>query len=303
MKKNWFVYFGIFIGILFIFLSWGLKSDFMVEKNVAKVYSRFENLAKDTTGVPGQTYESIIKDYYTILKQHPKSPATQTVPLLIGKVYILQKDYETARRVLEQVAVKQADNPELAAEAVSMIAKTYELEDHWPKAKATYERIIKDYALTGVGLSTPVYVANYYQGKNDFNETMEAYNQAIDFYRQVAEAHSNSTIEFDALRFLANCYFAQNRWLEGVQTLGQILMKYPSSNHLTIQRANLIIKTINAAAITQLKDPDVAIHIYQKFMDAYPEHPMNKALVSVIESLNNAKENEKGSALQNIPQH
>jgi len=289
MKRSVILYAIILMGIYGVLSLLDLNSDYVVERKLWHINRKFLDVAKDPKAVPPQTFEALANEYKRIIRQHSKSRAIAGVYVVLGRIYIMKGDLSQARDVLGEITKLYPDYRELSAEAISLIAKTYELENNWAKARELYQKIIQEYPRTETGLSTPLYMANYYQTQNDFRSTMKAYAQAIDFYQKLITEQEHSTVEFNSLRYLANCYVAQNRWMEAIETLKQILIDYPEPQYLTVQRAELIIKTINAIVVNQLKNSDIAADIYKEFMVKYPQHPLNKTLKVVLDRL---KENK-----------
>ncbi|MFA5087610.1 MAG: tetratricopeptide repeat protein [Candidatus Omnitrophota bacterium] len=284
MRKNLLIYAAILAG-LFIFLSiLDLKGDYVVEQKLWKVNRLYAEVAKDPNAVSGKTFDQLAKKYQRIINQYPKSDVVQGAYLLLGEVYLLKKDYKTAREKFESVVVKYPDNKELAAEAKARVGRSYELENKWPEALKVYRSIIKEYPLTNVGMSTPLFLAGHYKNKNDYQNAMQAYAEAIQFYRNLANQNPDTVFGFNALRFLANCYLDQNRWKEAVDVLGETLISYAHSSLLNVPRADLMIKTINMIAAFQLKDNDVAVNVYRKFIDKYPAHPLSSYLQKMIDA-------------------
>ena len=70
-----------------------------------------------------------------------------------------------------------------------------------------------------------------------------------------------------------------------MDTLGHVLLRYGSLGGLTANRASILLKTINAVSIIQLKDYDRPLRIYQRFMEENPDHRLNKLLAEIIDEL------------------
>ena len=108
-------------------------------------------------------------------------------------------------------------------------------------------------------------------------------------------------IEFNALRFLATTYFKQKEWSKGVETLEKVLLEYPDRQYLTVQRAEVIIKTINTVSLTQLQDYNVPLKIYEGFIARNASHPLNSVLKEMIKGLKKLQEKNIRLRLPNDP--
>ena len=284
MKKTLVVLTSILVG-LFILLSVIDKSEYTIERKLWLIQKKFDRLIQDPKSVPDVEFDNIINQYKKVIKQYPSSSLTPKIPLQIGRIYTYKKDYQKAREIFGEIVKKYSQDPELCAEATANVGWTYELEKDWPPALATYEKIIAQYPLTETGMNTPVYIASYYERNNDAAQAGTAYQKAISFYKKVSAEYPNSGYDFAALRILSSSYFSLQEWEKGIKTLGKILVNYPTKEYLNAQRADLIIKTINTIAITQLQNYDIPMDIYQEFVEKHPKHPLAKVLKQIISQL------------------
>lgn len=283
------LYLAVLAAAFIVFSLFDINGDYVVERKIWKINHKYSGVIKNHETASPQVLEQVVKEYRGVIRQYGRSKAIPGVYLVLARIYLLKGDLDKAREIAGELLKRFPDYRELCAEAASLVAKTYEADKDWPRAKEIYQKVIAEYPTTSVGLVTPLYIANYYQVQNDFTNTMASYARAVDFYKGIIAANPNSSLEFESLRYLANCYVVQNRWAEAVDVLKQVLMKYPSEKYLTVQRAELIIKTINTIVATQIKDYDVALKIYQEFIDRYPKHPLSKTLRAIIARLQELK--------------
>lgn len=290
MKKTLITYITVLVVLFVVFSVLGTKGEYAVERKVWKLHKQYADIRKDPNVIPDKTFEKIIKGYQKIIDQYPQSRLTQGIHFIIGRVYLLKKDYTTARAKFNEIVGLYPQNPETQAQAFAAVGQSYELEKNWPEAAKIYEQILKDYPLTQTGLGIPIYLANHHKNTNDYQKTMEAYERAIVHYAGVASKNADSFIEFNALRYLANCYLEQKRWTEAINTLGTILEKYADAQHMNVQTADTIIKTINVVSSYQLKDYDAAINIYKNIINKKSDHPLNAYLQKMIDAFSQLKE-------------
>ncbi len=296
MKKTLIIYIVI-LSVIFVILSFlGIKGEYAVEKKVWKLHKQYADILKDPNVIPDKTFEKVIRGYQRIIEQHPQSRLTQGIHFIIGRVYLLKKEYTTARAKFNEIVGLYPENQETQAQAFAAIGQSHELEKNWPEASKTYEQILKNYPLTPTGLGIPVYLANHHKKTNDYQKTMEAYERAVAHYASVAAQNPDSHIEYNALRYLANCYLEQKRWSEAINTLGKILEKYADAQHMNVKTADTIIKTINVVSSYQLKDYDAAINIYKNIISKKKDHPLNAYLQKMIDAFSQLK--EKGVQLE-----
>lgn len=289
MKKLIIFYCSILLGLFFILSTLDRKGDYVIEQKIWKLSQQQVDIFKDPLVVPEKAYEELISEYQKIINRYHYSHLTPRLYIRLGEIYILKKDYETARTIFQGIIDQYPQNRDLAAEALFHIGKTYEITQNWTEAKRIYDALRKEYPLTDVGLNIPVYIANYYRLHNDSAKLTEAYQSAVSHYIKIASEHDNTRIGMNALRHLSNCYLDQGRWNEAMGVLGNIIEKYAATGHLTIKNTDMIIKTINMVAAYRLKDYDAAIRLYQGIIQRNPQHPLEGYLTKVIDAFNQLK--------------
>ncbi len=290
MKKTLIAYAVILAGIFITLSSLDSQSDYAIEQKVWKVHKQYFDIIKDPNVIPEQTFEDVIAGYQKIIDKYPQSRLTEGLRFLVGRVYFLKKDYETARKKFYEIIEIYPQKKELHAEAMAAVAKTYEVQDNWPQAYKIYDQILKSYPLTPAALGIPIYIANYHKSLNDYQQTVDAYEKAIVYYRKIASENPASPAGYNALRYLSNCYLDQKHWTEAINTLGEILQKYAHGEYMTAKTADTIIKTINIVSTYQLKDYDAAVHIYRGIIEQNPGHPLNAHFQKMIDAFNQLKE-------------
>lgn len=289
MKKILLIYVAVLAGLFAVFSLLGTNSEYAVEQRVWKVQKEYLDILKDPKVIPEQTFQGVIRKYERIITRHPDSRLTPGLRMLVGNVYSLKKDYETARRKFNEIIGLYPDNKELQAQALAAIGRTFEAQGDWPQAKKTYDRILMDYTLTQTGLGVPMYLVNHYKEQKDDQKTMEAYGRAVAHYDAVAAQNPDSAAEYAALRYLGNCYLDQKRWREAVETFGRVLSKYARAEYMSPQAADMIVKTINTVSVYQLKDYDLAGRIYQDIIEQHPHHPLKAYFQKMLDALNTLK--------------
>ena len=292
MKKSLILFSGLLI-LLFISLSFLDSSDYVVEKRLWKIQKEFKELIRDPKIVPTQKYDEVNKKYLQVIKTFSNSRLVPQIYFQVGRVYLLKKEFAKSRESYQEVLNRYHENKSLSAEALFNIGKVYEEEGDKTKAIQVYRDIINQYSTTVIGLNAPIYLANYYLRIKDSAGSQVALREAVAFYKKVAAENPGKDFGLDALRLLSVTYLAQGNWGDSVQALREILLKSASTRYLTSSRSNLIIKSINTVSVSQLKDYDLPINIYQEFVDQNPSHPLTRYLVKVISALKKFKADSK----------
>ena len=285
MKKVLFSFLLILGGLYLILSFLDRDGNYTIEQRLWKINKQLLEVAKDPAVVPDQKFADIAEQYAQLVKDFPRSKLSSRAQILQAQVYIVKKDYETARKKLQEVFTLYPDNESVLAEAQMAIAKTYELGGDMASAEKAYKVLIEKYPTSNAGLGTPIYLVNYFREKNNTAKFIDTFNEAVSHYKKLAEENPNSELEFNSLRFLANCYFLHKNWREGLDVFGDILLKYPNP-----RAASQIVQTINAISVIELKDFNVPIEIYGNILKQKPDHPLAKNLEKMIAGFNELKD-------------
>ena len=280
--------FGVFAFILGA--VWGIlslldpRSDYIAEKILWQATQRLSFASKNPEAVPDRDFEQIAAQYQKVIKDFPNSRLVPSAYFFLGNLYSVKKDYETARGMLGEICPKYPGNASLCSEASANIAKTFELEGNWSEALKVYQGIEKAYPLSDLGLTIPLYIANYYARYSHTVNAQEAFAEAAAHYRKLSAEHPNSEVELKALKLLSGCYLVQKNWKEATAALAEILNKYPNSQ--------LVVPTsqaIDSITLTESKDFDAAITIYRDFIAKNPKHPLEKHFQETIQTFEKLK--------------
>jgi len=282
MKKTLLIYLAVLAGVFIVLNFIDANGSYEAEKALWKINAQFEQYTKDPKTIPTGAYEGIRKKYQRFIEIHPKSSLVPLADLHIGHTYMAMKNYDKARAYFEDFIKKHADNPVLSVQAAVEITRTYALEENEVGVTKSYDRIIRDFPLTDLGLRTPMLVADFYKHTNQKARQQKALEDAKAHYIGLTAQYPDSPVELKALQMLANCYVEKGEFSRAVDALEEILLKFSDPRLLTPQAMKNLVTSINAIVITQLKDYDRSIKIYSRFLEKYPDHPAAASFKSLI---------------------
>jgi TolA-binding protein len=271
-------------------LSFLDKSEYAMEKQLWHIQKQFNEIARDPAAAPTQAFDNVSQQYQKVVAKYPHAKLTPDVYLQIGRVYFLKKDYEQARSFYLKIPQLFPEEKISVAKALFQSGLSYETEGKAEGALQVYQEIVKNYPLTDTGLNMPYYIAKYHDRLGHREATKTAFREAVAFYKKTIRDNEQSPLAFNAMRVLASIYLDQKEYETAVQLLGDILIEYPDLTFSNPQRADLIMKSINTVSAIQLKDYDLPINIYEKFLKKHPDHPFASYLTKTIESLKLLKE-------------
>jgi len=268
------------------------RGNYCAERELWGINRKLLFIAAHPESTPDYTVNQLAKRYQAFVKEYNGSVYAKRAQLMIGDLYSLKKNYTEARLEFQKAV---GPDKELSAQAELAIAKTYELEGHWDKALAVYKSIMQDYPITSSGFSVPIYLAGHLAASEDQKAYAdEAYANALAFYQGIAVKYPKSMLEYDALRMMAICQLNRKDWSGTLNTLGEIILKYPVGKAL--QEA---VNGINLLCVTKLHDYDRGINIYKQFIQKYPNHMVDPFLKKMIKDLQLLK--DKKLIIQSAP--
>jgi|CXWL01.1.fsa_nt_gi tetratricopeptide (TPR) repeat protein len=248
-------------------ILWNIKNDFRKINNPASIENEF-------------IVKRILDRYQNFLRHYPKSELIPRAKLLLAKTLISQDNYSEARAILEEITENYKYNVEIVAQALYGIAQSQESENNWPKAVTIYRSIIREYPLTTTGFSIPYYLGNFYRSRGLNSTALSAFNEAAEFYQNIAENYPDSPLGFTALKMAVKCQLAQGHWTDAFFGSRQIFLQYPVAVSLLET-----IQMIRDISIKKLNNPGLAISTYNDFLNRNPGHPINDTLKKIINNL------------------
>lgn len=292
MKKLFFTFLFILIGVGLLLSVMDINGDYAAEKIIWSINQQFSKIARDPQAAPAAAFDRIIKQYDQFIKKYPGTHFEPVAQIHKGQVYFTRKDYSNARQVWEGLLSRKDFPASVAVIALNYIARSYTIEKNYDRVLEVYDRAIKDYPLTGFGLQAPLLKAVIYNYQKDVSSKEKALNDAAIYYKELIKKYPNSEADFLSRRYLTDTYLGSGRWQEALEVLKDLLMNFPDPRFLTRASSRWVIIRINGAA-QKLNDLQLAVNIYKEFIRRYPQHPLNKLLVALIKDINTPKDSKK----------
>ncbi len=93
-------------------------------------------------------YRQILNQAQIYVDQHAQEPWAPKIQLYIGNVYAFARDYDLAEKTY-LLLKKRFPKSIYAAQGQFMIARLYEAKEDYPRARAEFEKFVKDYPEDG----------------------------------------------------------------------------------------------------------------------------------------------------------
>ncbi len=289
MKKTIIIFIIILISVFCILTFLDYNGQYVAEKNLWHINKKLEEIIKDPKAVPDTAFYKVVRQYETFLKRFPNSNLAPIANMLLARAYTAKEDYNQARNILSKVIKKYPNNSRIEIKALIEIANTYVLENKWNDAIKTYNIILKKYPYTPIGMRVPMIKAKIYVKANNKQKAKEQIKNAINYYQNIVNNKKNSIVGLNAILLIASCHESLGQNQETINTLEEALNKFADSNLFTPNMLIGIIKHINTIALAKIGNLDIAINVYNRFIEKHPKHPFNKIFSKVIKQLQQLK--------------
>jgi len=292
VKKAISIFIAILVGLYALLSFLDFHGEYPAEKELWRINLEFAQAGKDPQIIPAAKFDKIRHRYEKLIERFPESRLVALAHVLIGRVYLTQKDYPKAREKYEDVIGQyRISQPNVAVKAAEDIGKSYAAENDSANVLKNYKRIRKEFPLSDTGLKVPVFIGQFYLARNEQGLAIKAFSDAIRYYRTMIAQYPDTATAFNAWRLIATCYFKQNEKEKGVKVLGEVLNNFSTSKYMSAGQADTIVKLINTTSVIYLKDYSYPIRIYEKFIRDHPGHPFNKTFEAMVDSFNLLEEN------------
>ncbi len=289
MKKIIIVFIIILAAIFAVLTFMGKEGGHDAEKELWNIAQEFNKIAADPEATPDNAYDALEERYEQFIKKYSKAEIAPQAYLTYARLKVLRKDYTEAKRLYEELIAKYPDNKAASLDALLEIGKIQTIEKDDLGVLDTYQRVIRDYPTTEIGLRTPLLVAQYYLDRKQNNLVEKSFKEAAAHYEKLAEKEKGKPSGFYALQYLTVCYIAQQNWDKALETYEASLLGYADLNVWTPESLLKLVRALNTISATQKKSLDYPINLYSKFIEEKPEHPFTPILQKVIETLKQLK--------------
>jgi len=259
----------------------GCGSDqYAIEKQYWQVQKQAEKIFRNPHASPPKELERVVNILSNYIKKYPNNSLATEADFNIARLYIAKEEYDKARIHLNSIIRKYKESRATCAEAVFLIGNSYQVQDKWDLALAQYKSIMQDYPLTIRGLNTPIYIAQYYKIKYQPDRMVNAYREAVDYYKALSDKYAGSPLAFNADTLVAQCYMAVKDWQDALNTFNAMLEAYKGKVSL-----DTIMMDMALIYNKEIKDKVKAGEILQKLIKEYPKSRLIKTATAILKEL------------------
>jgi len=269
MKNNIKTNLGKLIPIFIILILTGCSSNrFRAEKlfwQAEKIASKITK-GKSKEDLADKDMDKIIAAYRRVVSNYPLEALAAKAQVIIANLYLMQEEPKKAQKELEQIIHNFFSRPKIASSAQFAIGEIFENQGKSDKALIEYQKVVDLYPLTPLGLSTPLYITQYYKKLGDTEGQRRAHRQAVRNYKKIILDYADTEVASMVQNYLAQAYLQQEDWDEAIKAWDEIIIKHPN----TPQAIRSLITKAELRA-RELDDLEGAIKIYQDCIRKYPK--------------------------------
>jgi TolA-binding protein len=273
------------IFVLFTFLLAGCSDDqYALEKQYWYTKKSATKIFVNPEATPPMELSRAVSKLVNFSKRFPKTQLAVDADFTVAQLYVVKKDYPKARTYLQSMVGKYKSFPVICAESTFLLGKTYEVDEQWDRALQQYKNIMRDYPVTPRGLSVAVYIASYYRQKYQPDKMVQAYQEAITFYKELSLKYPNTPLSLKADMLTAQCYMAIQDWQAAANSLEVIIREYKGK----VRVDNFMLKLASIYK-KNLKDEARSKEILNQIIKEYPEGKVAKISKAVLKEMDKPK--------------
>jgi len=255
------------------------NDQFAVEKEFWHLQKQAGKILTNPDATPTRELETAVNKFDTFVKKYPQNYLAIEAEFNIARLYLVKKEFSAARDRLSAIVKKHIKSAVVCSEAAFLTGNSYELANNWDLALQQYKKLIQDYAITPRGLSLPIYIAQQYQTKYQPDKMLEAYQEAITHYRELALKYPDSPLAFNAHFLVAKCYMVIKDWQNAVNSLRAMIEKYKGKVAL-----DEVLMNIAVIYDRQLNDKVKAREALEQLKKDYPKSRLVKAATALLKN-------------------
>lgn len=278
----------IVIFLLAAFLSGCGMDEYSIERKYWHLQKKISKIINNPAATPPRELENMVSLLKKFKSEYPKSNLSIKAVLDIANLYLVKEEFEKARTHLKMLLTTYHDNPPILAEITYLIGNSYEKEDKWDSALSQYKKIMQEYPITMRGMTIPLYIAKYYKKQYQPDKMINAYQEAILHYRNLADKYPDTPLSYNLYLLVSDCYISLRDWQGAINNINFILESYRGK---TSMEEVLLNKAMVYAQ--GLKNKEKAKEVLENMLKEYPK---SRFINTIKDMLKRLSQSEVGAA-------
>ena len=256
------------------------NDQFAIEKEFWRLQKQASKIFTNPDATPPRELETAVNKFNTFANKYSQNYLAIEAEFNIARLYLAKKEFGIARDKLNAIVKKHIKSAVVCSEAEFLIGNSYELANNWDLALQQYKKLIQDYAVTPRGLGLPIYIAQQYKTKYQPDKMLEAYQEAITHYRELALKYPDSQLAYNAHSLVVKCYIVIKDWQNAVNSLKAMIEKYKGKVAL-----DGVLMDMALIYDKQLNDKVKAREALEQLKKEYPQSRLVKAATTLLSKL------------------
>ena len=241
----------------------GSESPYIAESRFWKARALAQKIVQSPETTPPALFEKSRQQFEQLMNAYPQNKTLVKESLLgIAGLFIHEKRYQEARDFIYASRKKYPDDKPFGARTQFLLGFSYEKVGDWEDALKEYLLLRDRYPQSQLGLEMPLYIARH-DAKQDSEKGAESYKEAAEYYRRLAQT-SSDPIKYFALSYLLRGYDERKKWDKSLEVVQEIVVAYPKLMRVYIPKIERVAR--------KLKQPKLAIAVYETFVQSHPQH-------------------------------
>jgi tetratricopeptide (TPR) repeat protein len=180
----------IFCGFL-LFLAGCGNDRYSLERQYWLADKQAQKIFSNPYSSPPNQLKKAVERLENFSRSYPNSNLAVAAGFTVARLYIIKEEYGKARLYLEGMLDRYSKSEAIRAQVIFEIGQSYEKADNWPMALGQYNKVIREYPLTRIGMAIPIYIAEYYRSKYQPDKMVAALQEAARHYQALAQLYTD----------------------------------------------------------------------------------------------------------------
>ena len=232
--------------------------DYAAEKLFYRAVKTNKRLMVNPDIAPPKSLAYVEGNLRKILDRYKDSRVAKEAHLALAEFYVNNEEYSQALPLLYDIINMYTQDRNVLSQAHFLRGLSFEKQDQWEKALREYTILRDEYTETALALRIPIYLGDYYRGKEEHVQANKAYNQAAQFYKEIEQGNKGEMRGYAAANLLIQVYLNLEQHEQAGKIVENTINNYPQLPALVQQLSNLEL-----IFIKELNKPEKAIEIYR----------------------------------------
>lgn len=256
------------------------NDDYAAERLFFKATKINRKIIANPDVVPPVMLTSVENTLKKILDKYPKSKIVKAAHLGLAEFYFKNKKYDRTLSTADEIIDTYGQDKTILSKAYFLKGATYERQNLWEEALKEYIILRDKFTETPLGLGVPLYIGDYYTGKERYAKADGAYNEASLFYKRIERENRGEAFGYTAANLLFQTYVRMQKYEQAGEVVEDTVNNYPKLLVFTQQ-----LPKIELIFIKTLNKPEKAIEIYNNIKEKTDESGLIKFIDEKIKGL------------------